>query len=151
VSVPLTLAIIEAMTIAVGGANYVLPMSSVMESLSIQAEEIRALPGGGETLCLRGDYLPVLRLDRLFPPKQAGEAPAGVAVVVESEGSRVALLVDELVGQQQVVVKSLEANFRRVPGLSGATVMSDGRVSFILDINHLVRLCAPQELNFSRQ
>jgi len=139
------------MTIAIGRSTYVLPMSSVMESLSIEPGQVRALPGGGETLCLRDDYLPVLRMDRLFPPQEAFEAPAAIAVIVESEGSRVALLVDELVGQQQVVVKSLEANFRRVPGLSGATVMSDGRVSFILDVNHLVRLCAPQELNFSRQ
>ena len=92
----------------------------------------------------------MLRLDRLFPPKDPSESPAGVAVIVESEGSHVALLVDELVGQQQVVVKSLEANFRRVPGLSGATVMSDGRVSFILDVNHIVRLCASQEPSLSR-
>jgi two-component system chemotaxis sensor kinase CheA len=148
--VPLTLAIIEAMTIAIGGSSYVLPMSSVMESLSIEPKDIRGLPGGVETLCLRGEYLPVLRLDRLFPPKDPSESPAGVAVIVESEGSHVALLVDELVGQQQVVVKSLEANFRRVPGLSGATVMSDGRVSFILDVNHIVRLCASQEPSLSR-
>jgi two-component system chemotaxis sensor kinase CheA len=151
VSVPLTLAIIEAMTIAIGRSTYVLPMSSVLESLSLEPGQVRALPGGGETLCLRDDYLPVLRMDRLFPPQEPLEVPAGIAVIVEAEGSRVALLVDELVGQQQVVVKSLEANFRRVPGLSGATVMSDGRVSFILDVNHLVRLCAPHELSLSRQ
>ena len=149
VSVPLTLAIIEAMTIAIGDSNYVLPMSSVMESMSIEADAIRPLPGGGETLCLRDDYLPVLRMDRLFPPKVAGDAPGGIAVIVEADGNRVALVVDELVGQQQVVVKSLEANFKRVPGLSGATVMSDGRVSFILDVNHLVRLCAPREPSVS--
>jgi two-component system, chemotaxis family, sensor kinase CheA len=149
VSVPLTLAIVEAMTVAVGDATYVLPMSSVMESMSIDAGAVRALPGGGETLCLRDDYLPVLRMDSLFPPQVAGPAPGGIAVIVEADGNRVALLVDELVGQQQVVVKSLEANFRRVPGLSGATVMSDGRVSFILDVNHLVRLCAPREASLS--
>ena len=150
VSVPLTLAIIEAMTIAIGDSIYVLPMSSVMESMSIEADAIRPLPGGGETLCLRDDYLPVLRMDRLFPPKEACATPGGIAVIVEGDGNRVALLVDELVGQQQVVVKSLEANFRRVPGLSGATVMNDGRVSFILDVNHLVRLCAPREPSLSR-
>lgn len=146
VSVPLTLAIVEAMTVSVGSAMYVLPLSAVVESLRVPTGAIHTLPGQGDTLRVREDYLPVLDLARLFPPPQAsaGEA-AGIAVIVEAEGRRVALLVDDLVGQQQVVVKSLEANFRRVAGLSGATVMADGSVALILDVSHLVRLCSRRE------
>ena len=145
VSVPLTLAIMEAMTVSVGDAVYVLPLAAVAESLQIEAGQLHTLPGQGDTLSVGEDYLPVLHLARLFPPQRASEQQAGIAVVVEAEGHRVALVVDELVGQQQVVVKSLEANFRRVPGLSGATVMGDGSVALILDVSHLVRLCVPRE------
>jgi two-component system, chemotaxis family, sensor kinase CheA len=140
VSVPLTLAIMEAMTIAVGGETYVLPLSSVVESLSVAPDELHTLPGHGDTLRVREEYLPVLHLGKLFPPQKPRELAAGIAVIVETDGSKAALLVDELVGQQQVVVKSLETNFRKVPGLSGATVMGDGSVALILDVAHLVRL-----------
>ncbi len=140
VSVPLTLAIMEAMTIAIGGETYVLPLACVMESLSVTQAELHSLPGHGDTLRVRDEYLPVLHLGRLFPPQKPREQPSGIAVIVETDGSRAVLLVDELVGQQQVVVKSLEANFRRVPGLSGATVMGDGSVALILDVAHLLRL-----------
>ena len=140
VSVPLTLAIMEAMTIAIGGETYVLPLACVVESLSVGSKELHALPGHGDTLRVRDEYLPVMHLGKLFPPQQPREQPAGIAVIVETDGSKAALLVDELVGQQQVVVKSLETNFRKVPGLSGATVMGDGSVALILDVAHLVRL-----------
>jgi two-component system chemotaxis sensor kinase CheA len=140
VSVPLTLAIMEAMTIAIGGETYVLPLACVMESLSVAANELHTLPGHGDTLRVRDEYLPVLHLARLFPPQKPREQHSGIAVIVETDGSKAALLVDELVGQQQVVVKSLETNFRKVPGLSGATVMGDGSVALILDVAHLVRL-----------
>ena len=140
VSVPLTLAIMEAMTVSVGGEIYVLPLACVVESRSIDAGEIHTLPGQGDTLRVRDDYLPVLQLAKLLPPRTRPSKPAGIAVIVETDGCDVALLVDELVGQQQVVVKSLETNFRRVPGLAGATVMGDGSVALILDVGHLVRL-----------
>jgi two-component system, chemotaxis family, sensor kinase CheA len=140
VSVPLTLAIMEAMTISIGGETYVLPLACVVESLSVAQEELHTLPGHGDTLRVRDEYLPVLHLAKLFPPQKAREEASGIAVIVETDGSKAALLVDELVGQQQVVVKSLEANFRRVPGLSGATVMGDGSVALILDVAHLVRM-----------
>jgi two-component system chemotaxis sensor kinase CheA len=140
VSVPLTLAIMEAMTIAIGGETYVLPLACVVESLSVGSEELHTLPGHGDTLRVRSEYLPVLHLGKLFPPQQPREQSAAIAVIVETDGSKAALLVDELVGQQQVVVKSLETNFRKVPGLSGATVMGDGSVALILDVAHLVRL-----------
>jgi two-component system chemotaxis sensor kinase CheA len=140
VSVPLTLAIMDAMTVAVGGEVYVLPLASVVESRSVSASEIHTLPGQGDALRVRDEYLPVLQLAKLFPPRQRGAQPDGIAVIVETDGCNAAVLVDELVGQQQVVVKSLETNFRKVPGLSGATVMADGSVALILDVGHLVRL-----------
>jgi two-component system chemotaxis sensor kinase CheA len=145
VSVPLTLAIMEAMTVAVGGETYVLPLACVVESLSVPTGDIHTLPGQGDTLRVREEYLPVLHLGRLFPPRAPREQGGGIAVIVETDGSNAALVVDELVGQQQVVVKSLETNFRRVPGLSGATVMGDGSVALILDVAHLVRLSGREE------
>jgi two-component system chemotaxis sensor kinase CheA len=140
VSVPLTLAIMEAMTIAIAGETYVLPLACVVESLSVSAQQLHALPGHGDTLRVRDEYLPVLHLARLFPPREPREGGGGIAVIIETDGAKAALLVDELVGQQQVVVKSLETNFRRVPGLAGATVMGDGSVALILDVAHLVRV-----------
>ncbi len=140
VSVPLTLAIMEAMTVAVGSETYVLPLACVVESLSVVPKDLHALPGQGDTLRVRDEYLPVLHLGRLFPPRQPRQDGSSIAVIVETDGSNAALLVDELVGQQQVVVKSLETNFRRVPGLAGATVMGDGSVALILDVTHLVRM-----------
>jgi two-component system chemotaxis sensor kinase CheA len=127
VSVPLTLAIIEAMTVAIGGEIYALPLSSVIESRRVAPDEIRGVAGQGCTLRVRDDYLPVQRLG-------SGE----IAVIVEAEGATAALMVDALIGQQQIVVKSLEANFRRIPGISGATIMGDGKVALILDIAHIV-------------
>ncbi len=140
VSVPLTLAIMEAMTVAIGGEVYVLPLASVVESLSVVAADLHTLPGQGDTLRVRGDYLPVLHLAKLFPPRHPRDSGgSGIAVIVETDGGKAVLLVDELVGQQQVVVKSLETNFRKVPGLAGATVMGDGSVALILDVAHVVR------------
>jgi two-component system chemotaxis sensor kinase CheA len=145
VSVPLTLAIMEAMTVAVGSETYVLPLASVVESLSVVPRDMHALPGQGDTLRVRDEYLPVMHLGKLFPPQRPREQGGGIAVIVETDGSNAALIVDELVGQQQVVVKSLETNFRRVPGLSGATVMGDGSVALIVDVAHLVRLSGRDE------
>jgi two-component system, chemotaxis family, sensor kinase CheA len=140
VSVPLTLAIIEAMTVGIGDAIYVLPLATVVESLSIKTSDIHALPGQGNVIKVRESYLPVVHLARMFPPKNPRGGADCIAVIVEAEGSHCALIVDELVGQQQVVVKSLEANFRKVAGLSGATVMGDGSVALILDVSHIVRM-----------
>jgi two-component system chemotaxis sensor kinase CheA len=139
VSVPLTLAIIEAMIISIGGAVYVLPISAVVETLSVEPRDIHTLPGQGDTLRLREAYLPVVHLARVFPPPNPTQQ-GGIAVIVDGDGKQAALIVDEVVGQQQVVVKSLEANFRKVSGLSGATVMGDGSVALILDVAHILRM-----------
>ena len=140
-TVPLTLAIMEAMTVALAGQIYVLPLVSVVESRGLAPGDLHVLPGQGETLCVRGTYLPVLRLAALFPPQTDARQGEGIAVIVEAQGACAALLVDALVGQQQVVVKSLETNFRKVPGATGATIMSDGSVALILDVSHVVQMC----------
>lgn len=140
VSVPLTLAIIEAMIVAIGRAVYVLPIASVVETLSIAPADLHLLPGQGETVRVRDEYLPVIHLARVFPPPGGAGAGGGIGIIVEAEGRPAVIVVDEVLGQQQVVVKSLEANFRKVPGLSGATVMGDGSVALILDVAHIVRM-----------
>jgi two-component system chemotaxis sensor kinase CheA len=139
VSVPLTLAIIEAMIVSIGGAVYVLPIATVVETLSLQGGDIHTLPDHGDTLRVRETYLPVIHLARIFPPANRSDQIGSIAVIVDADGRQAALVVDEVVGQQQVVVKSLEANFRKVPGLSGATVMGDGSVALILDVAHIVK------------
>ena len=119
---------------------YILPLSSVVESLQVRPDLIRTIGGSGRVVEVRDEYMPVLDLEALFDvPRTDMRNANSIMVVVESEGGRVALLVDELIGQQQVVVKNLEANYRKVDDVSGATIMGDGRVALILDIASLVR------------
>jgi len=141
VRLPLTLAIMDGMSVGVGGECYILPLGSVIESFQVQADTIKSMGGDGRVVQVRDEYMPVLHLERVFDVPRVGSTQTtnNIMVVVEAEGGRVALLVDELLGQQQVVVKNLEANYRRVPDVSGATIMGDGRVALILDTAALVR------------
>ncbi len=140
VRLPLTLAIMDSMSVGVGDECYILPLSSVVESFQLSAEKLRTIGGSGQVVRVRDEYLPVVELERVFNVPRAAEAAAStIMVVVESDGTRMALLVDELLGQQQVVVKNLESNFRKVEHISGATIMGDGRVALILDVDTLVR------------
>jgi two-component system chemotaxis sensor kinase CheA len=140
VRLPLTLAIMDSMSVGVGGECYILPLSSVVESFQLSAEKLRSIGGSGRVVQVRDEYLPVVELERVFNVPRAAQAPAtSIMVVVESDGTRMALLVDELLGQQQVVVKNLESNYRKVEHISGATIMGDGRVALILDVGTLVR------------
>ena len=140
VRLPLTLAIMDGMSVGVGEEVYILPLSSVVESFQVQADMVKTIGGSGRVVEVRDEYMPVLELERVFDvPRFDFEHVSGIMVVVEAEGGRVALLVDELLGQQQVVVKNLEANYRKVHDVSGATIMGDGRVALILDVGSLVR------------
>ena len=140
VRLPLTLAIMDGMSVGVAAECYILPLSSVVESFQVQPGMIRTIGGSGRVVEVRGDYMPVIDLEKLFGvPRFDHDQGTEIMVVVEAEGGRVALLVDELLGQQQVVVKNLESNYRKVPDVSGATIMGDGRVALILDIGSLVR------------
>ena len=117
-----------------------MPLGSVVESLQPSPDQIKPIVGRGRVLKVRNEYLPLLALHQVFRlPGQHTEAHHGIVVLLESEGRKIAALVDELVGQQQVVIKSLEANYRRVRGISGATILGDGRVALILDVASLVR------------
>jgi two-component system, chemotaxis family, sensor kinase CheA len=136
IRLPLTLAIVDGMSVAVGEEVFIVPLGMVVESLQPADGDVRTIAGDTRVLRVRGDYLPLLDLAeqyRLPPSARSGAAQAKIAVVVESDGRRLALEVDELLGQQQVVVKNLEANYRRVPGVSGATILGDGRVALIVD------------------
>ncbi len=140
VRLPLTLAIMDGMSVGVGDECYILPLGSVVESFQVQPDTVRTIGGSGRVVQVRDEYMPVLELERVFDvPRFNSEHASNIMVVVEAEGGRVALMVDELLGQQQVVVKNLEANYRRVPDISGATIMGDGRVALILDVGALVR------------
>ncbi len=140
VRLPLTLAIMDGMSVGVGDECYILPLSSVVESFQVQAGMIKTIGGSGRVVEVRDEYMPVMDLERVFNvPRFDFEHVSNILVVVEAEGGRVALLVDELLGQQQVVVKNLESNYRKVEDVSGATIMGDGRVALILDVGSLVR------------
>lgn len=140
VRLPLTLAIMDGMSVAVGEEVYILPLSSVIESFQVKPGGIKTVGGTGRVIEVRDEFMPVLDLEEVFQvPRFSYENAGGIVVVAEAEGGRVAMLVDELLGQQQVVVKNLEANYRRVNDISGATIMGDGRVALILDVGSLVR------------
>ncbi|MGM0833662.1 MAG: chemotaxis protein CheA [Pseudomonadota bacterium] len=138
---PLTLAILDGMSIKVGGETFILPLSTVLESLQPAEGDMYAMAGDDVVLKVRDEYLPVIAIHEVFDVKNAITDPTkSIAVIVQGEGRRYAMLVDELVGQQQVVVKNLEDNYRKVPGVSAATILGDGSVALILDITGLHRL-----------
>jgi two-component system chemotaxis sensor kinase CheA len=141
VKLPLTLAILDGQSVQVGGETYILPLVSIIESVQPKRGDLNAVFGSGETVTVRGQVLPMLRLHRLFAIAPRSEDPTrGLVVIVEHDARKVALLVDDLLGQQQVVIKSLETNFQKLPGLAGATILGDGRVALILDVPGLAAL-----------
>ena len=141
IHLPLTLAIIDGQSVAVGDEIYIVPLVSIKESINITENMLNKIAGKNETYRLRDQYIPVLRMHELFnvPPSSKTNPGEGVIVVVERQGVLCGLFVDELLGPQQVVVKSLETNYRRLQGVSGATILGDGSVALILDIPGLVR------------
>jgi two-component system chemotaxis sensor kinase CheA len=140
IRLPLTLAIVDGMSVAVGEDTYIVPLSSVVECLQPTVSQIKRIGADAMLVAVRSEYLPLLDLHTLFGLPGAGrDAHESILVIVEAEGRKVALQLDELLGQQQVVIKSLEANYRRLPLFSGATILGDGRVALILDIVELVR------------
>ena len=140
VRLPLTLAIMDGMSVRVSDEVYILPLSSVIESFQIKPTDINTLAQGAQVVKVRDEFMPVIELERVFQvPRFEHSGASPIMVVVEADGQRVALMVDELLGQQQVVIKNLESNYRRVPNVSGATILGDGKVSLILDTSSLVR------------
>jgi two-component system chemotaxis sensor kinase CheA len=139
VRLPLTLAIMDGMELAVGDEVYIAPLSAIVESLRPAAHELKSIARDARVLNLRGEVLPVLSLAKVLGMERDRGTEDGVLVVVESGGRRAALAADALLGQQQIVVKNLEANFRKVSGVAGATILGNGTVSLILDIPELMR------------
>lgn len=132
---PLTLAILDGMSVKSGKEMFIVPVSAVIESLQPRASELKYLAGGERVLEVRGEYLPLISLANIFDISDARNDPTkGIVIILQNAGKRFALLVDYLMGQHQVVVKNLESNYRRVQGISAATIMGDGSVAFIVDI-----------------
>ncbi|MEC5407475.1 chemotaxis protein CheA [Paraburkholderia sp. MPAMCS5] len=137
---PLTLAILDGMSVKVGNEIFILPLNFVMESLQPQAEDIYTVANGERVVRVRGEYLPLVALHEVFNVDDAKQEPTqGIVTIMQTEGRRFAMLIDELVGQQQVVVKNLETNYRKVRGISAATILGDGRVALIVDVAALNR------------
>lgn len=138
---PLTLAILDGMSVKVNEDVFILPLNAVMESLQPQAEDLHPMAGGEQMLQVRGEYLPLVELGRVFDVTGAKIDPTqGIVTILQSANRRYALLVDQLIGQHQVVVKNLESNYRKVPGVSGATILGDGSVALIVDVASLQTL-----------
>ncbi|MCP3671398.1 MAG: chemotaxis protein CheA [Gammaproteobacteria bacterium] len=142
IRLPLTLAILDGQVISVGGDTYIMPLVSIVESFQMRPEMLNMVAGRGETVRLRGEYIPIIRLHEIFKiedPKTV-DLCSGLLMVVEGEGRHCGLFVDDLIGQQQVVVKSLESNYQQVDGISGATILGDGSVALILDVPGIFHL-----------
>jgi two-component system, chemotaxis family, sensor kinase CheA len=141
IRLPLTLAILDGLSVRMGREIFILPLTVIQESIQPRAEQFKTVVGKGRVAQINGEYLPLVTLHDVFSSGQPAPDPLdGILVIVETNEGRAAVLVDELVAQHQVVIKSLETNYRKVEGVSGATIMGDGRVAMILDVDALVRL-----------
>ncbi len=141
ITLPLTLAIVDGQSVSVGGENYIVPLTAIIESMQLKPTMVNLVAGRGEVFRFRDEYLPIVRLHQMFGAKpRTTELTEGLLMVVEGDGRRAGLFVDDLLGQQQVVIKSLETNYRRVAGVSGATILGDGSVALILDIPEIIRV-----------
>jgi two-component system chemotaxis sensor kinase CheA len=140
ISLPLTLAILDGMSVKVGDETYILPLGHVLELLQPAATDLRTIAGEGRVVRVREEYLPLIPLHQVFAIEPTFTDPSqGIIVIIEADSRKAALLVDGLGGQQQVVVKNLESNFRKVAGISGATILGDGKVALIIDAGAMVR------------
>jgi len=150
ISLPLTLAILDGMSIKVGEEVYILPLGYVIESLKPVGTDVKEIAGQGKVVKVRGEYLPLIPLYQLFTIEPKYTEPSdGIIVILESDGNKAALFIDEMLGQQQVVVKNLESNYRKVAGISGATILGDGGVALILDVSAVVRSSRMQSVGMA--
>jgi two-component system, chemotaxis family, sensor kinase CheA len=141
IQLPLTLAILDGMTVSMGDNLFVIPLNSIVETLQPKLENIKSVTGEGAMVHTRGEYLPIIAMHKAFNIEtQVTDSTQGMLVIVEAHGKKAALLFDDLVGQQQVVIKSLETNFRKINGISGATILGDGTVALIVDIPTIIKL-----------
>ena len=147
IRLPLTMAILDGLSVGVGQQIYIIPLSYIVESMQLTAQDQRSISRDGHMIHVRGEYVPLVPLRALFPlsGEDFSDPDHPIVVIIEAENRKIALQVDELLGQHQVVIKSLESNFRKLAGVSGATIMGDGRVALILDVMALMQ--APAQKN----
>ncbi len=150
IRLPLTLAILDGQVVRVGDETYIVPLVSIIESIQVRPEMINLVGGKGEAFKLRDEYLPIVRMHEVFDvsTEHVEELTEGLLVIVEAEGRKCGLFVDDLLGQHQVVIKSLEENYGNVEGVSGATILGDGSVALILDITGVIRLSGSRPDDF---
>jgi two-component system chemotaxis sensor kinase CheA len=147
IRLPLTLAILDGLSVAVGGQTFIVPINSIVESLQPKTEDVKSVGSQGMVIQVRGEYVPVVMLHELLNiSTETVVIERGIMVILESDGIKKALFVDRLLGQHQVVIKSLETNYRQVDGISGATIMGDGKVALIIDVGAVVRTVTEEKL-----
>jgi two-component system chemotaxis sensor kinase CheA len=141
IRLPLTLAILDGQLVRVGRETYVISLVAIVETIQVKRDRVNQVPGGAELFRLRDEYIPIIRLYEQFGVEPDADSVAeGLLVIVEAEGRRFGVLVDDLLAQQQVVIKSLETNYRQVAGVAGATILGDGTVALIVDVTGLVQV-----------
>ncbi len=146
-TLPLTLAVVEGMIVRSGGDSYVIPIASIVECRADWQKNVGSIPGSGEVLKVRGGYVSLIHLSGIFKSGVPRALEQSVAIITEIEGGdQVALVVDEIVGQQQVVIKSITDNLEAIAGIAGATILGDGRVALILDASEIAQLGAKATL-----
>jgi len=146
IRLPLTLAIMDGQSVCVGSEIYIVPLVSIVESVQVRSGEVKGVAGKASLYRLREEYIPIVRLHDVFSiDTECKQLEDGLLVVVEGEGAKIALFVDDLLGQQQVVIKSLETNYKKVNGVSGATILGDGTVALIIDVAGLIRLSKTEQ------
>lgn len=148
VKLPLTLAIIEGITFALGKQIYIMPLISIIEQIKVKNEQVKPFEGKGEMIKIRDEYLPLIRLHKVFEiDTQVENIEDGIVVVVEAGYRRCAIFVDELLDQQQVVIKSLDSAFSKHAGIAGGTILGDGKIALIIDIQGLVNMSLQGKIN----
>ena len=139
INLPLTLAIVDGMIVGAAAERYIIPIAFIRECLQVSSTQIQSVVGQGHVIHLRGEYIPIVKLADVCTLRDATSPEQSVLVVLEAENRTIALQVDELLGQDQVVIKSLEANYRKVDYMAGASILGDGRVALILDVTEIVK------------
>jgi two-component system chemotaxis sensor kinase CheA len=139
IQLPLTLAVLDGMVVSVGDEQYIVPLEFVAEAIKPGPHDVKSVANHASLVQVRGEHLPLIRLGDVVSLPQGDRPPAELCLVVEVDNRRAALLIEGLLGQQQLVVKSLETHLHAVPGMAGATILGDGRVALILDVSSIVR------------
>jgi two-component system, chemotaxis family, sensor kinase CheA len=148
IRLPLTLAILDGQLVRVGKETYIISLLAIVETIQVSRDRLNSVFGGSELFRLREEYLPVIKLGALFDIEpDSDKIEDGLLVVVEADNKRVCVLVDDLLAQQQVVIKSLESNFKPVLGIAGATILGDGAVALIIDVRDLIRAAEERRRN----